>query len=167
MSRQAAEAITLWFQIAASIFLSCFTRELHMAGRLIIVSVAASLLFAAGCAKNRGWLSRKDYSEMQDPFMEPGDAVAGSKGSTSKASGRASLEEIESTLAEGRARVPGPGATSDGTAGPKPIRQAGVTSALDENGARVSSASYPEDTASSLTGTNKTATTRTDGGKSY
>ena len=167
MSRKAAEAITLWFQIAASIFLSCFTRELHMAGRLIIVSVAASLLFAAGCAKNRGWLSRKDYSEMQDPFMEPGDAVAGSKGSTSKASGRASLEDIESTLAEGRARVPGPGATSDGTAGPKPIRQAGVSSASDENGARVSSASYPEDTASSLAGTNKTGTTRTDGVKSY
>lgn len=139
-----------------------------MAGRLLIFSVAASLLFAAGCAKNRGWLSRKDYSEMQqDPFIEPEEAVASSKGSTSKASGRASLEDIESTLAEGRARVPGPGALSDGTAGPKPIRQAGVTNASDENGVRVSSATYPEDAANSSAGTNKTATTRTDGVKSY
>jgi hypothetical protein len=115
-----------------------------MAGKFIVLSMTASLLFLSGCSKNRGWLSRNDYSEMQDPFMEPGSKVANTSDETSKAAGRASLDDEDSTLAEGRARVPG--LPSDAMAGPKPIRQASsASSQLSKDGRRIAAATYPED----------------------
>ena len=138
-----------------------------MASKFIILSVTASLLFGAGCSKNRGWLSRNDYSEMQDPFMEPDSAVAKSGDPASKASGRASLHDSDPSLAEGRARVPGPGMASTGEAGPKPIRQTGASTDMTENGRRVSAATYPEDFADGTLGARETKTRETAGVTSY
>ena len=116
-----------------------------MTSKLIILSVAAFMLFGAGCSKNRGWLSRNDYSEMHDPFMEPGNAVANASDRTSKAAGRASLDAADPALTEGGVPMPESGVASAGMAGPKPIRRAGASSDMTENGRRVSAATYPGD----------------------
>ena len=116
-----------------------------MTSKLIILSVTAFMLFGAGCSKNRGWLSRNDYSEMHDPFMEPGNAVANASDRTSKAAGRASLDAADPALTEGGVPMPESGVASAGMAGPKPIRRAGASSDMTENGRRVSAATYPGD----------------------
>ena len=116
-----------------------------MTSKLIILSVTALMLFGAGCSKNRGWLSRNDYSEMHDPFMEPGNAVANASDRTSKAAGRASLDAADPALTEGGVPMPESGVASAGMAGPKPIRRAGASSDMTENGRRVSAATYPGD----------------------
>ena len=41
----------------------------------ILLTLACGLLFSTGCAAKNRWFSRKDYSEIQDPFMET-EAVA-------------------------------------------------------------------------------------------
>ncbi len=128
-----------------------------MANRLIAISIIATLLFGAGCSKNRGWLSRNDLSEMQDPFMEPDSAVAKSSGKNSDASGRAALEDSEPAMAEGRARV----------SGPKPIRQAAASTSQNENGRLVAPASYPDDVANDAMTAADRAAASADGVKSY
>ncbi|MEJ7596121.1 MAG: hypothetical protein WKF77_31815, partial [Planctomycetaceae bacterium] len=138
-----------------------------MASKFIILSVTASLLFGAGCSKNRGWLSRNDYAEMQDPFMEPDSAVAKSGDPASKAAGRASLGDSDPALAEGRARVPGPRMASAGTTGPKPIRPAGASADMTENGRRVSPAAYPEEFADGALTADGTSNQKTAGVTSY
>lgn len=140
-----------------------------MASRFIILSVTASLLFGAGCSKNRGWLSRNDYSEMQDPFMEPDSAVANSTDRSSKATGRASLDDPDPEVAnsEGRARVPGTKMTLPGMTGPKPIRQAGSSNGTTENGISASPATYPEEFADGAPATDGTGTAETGVVKSY
>ena len=138
-----------------------------MACKFIVLTVTASLLFGVGCSKNRGWLSRNDYSEMQDPFMEPDSAAAKSSERTSKSAGRASLDSSAPALADGRARVPERAMTSDGMAGPKPIRQAGASNDITENGRRVSLASYPEDDAAGTQGADGARTQKTAGVTSY
>ncbi len=140
-----------------------------MASRFIILSVTASLLFGAGCSKNRGWLSRNDYSEMQDPFMEPDSAVANSTDRSSKATGRASLDDSDPEVAnsEGRARVPGTRMTLPGMTGPKPIRQAGSSNGTTENGRSATPATYPEEFADGAPATDGTGTAESDAVKSY
>ena len=138
-----------------------------MACKFIVLTVTASLLFGVGCSKNRGWLSRNDYSEMQDPFMEPDSAAAKSSERTSKSAGRASLDSSAPALADGRARVPERAMTSDGMAGPKPIRQAGASNDITKNGRRVSPATYPEDDAEGTPGADGARTQKTAGVKSY
>jgi len=138
-----------------------------MTCKFIVLTVTASLFFGVGCSKNRGWLSRNDYSEMQDPFMEPDSAAAKSSDRTSKTAGRASLASSDPALAEGRARVPGPAMPSDGMAGPKPIRQAGASNDITESGRRVSAATYPEDDAEVTPGADGAKTKKTTGVTSY
>lgn len=118
-----------------------------MASKFIAFTVTAALFFGVGCSKNRGWLSRNDYSEMQDPFMEPDSKIAKSSDRASEAAGRASLDGPDPALAEGRAHVPESGMTTDGMAGPKPIRQAKASNGMTEHGRGVSPATYPEDDA--------------------
>ena len=137
-----------------------------MTGRFIVLSIAASLLFAVGCSKNRGWLSRNDYSEMQDPFTTPDDAAAKSNSLASKAAGRASLDDTESSVAVGRSRVPGSGMTSEELPGPMPIRQAGASNVMTENERRTSEATYPEDAVSRTSGSDAAAPQK-DGVTSY
>ena len=138
-----------------------------MASKFIIFSVTASLLVGAGCSKNRGWLSRNDYSEMHDPFMEPDSAVAKSGDRRSKPAGRASLDDSDPSLAEGRARLPESGMNSAEKAGPKPIRQVGASNAETENGRRVSAATYPEDVAGDAPSGNGTNVQKKAGVTSY
>lgn len=128
-----------------------------MASKLMVLSVTATLLFGAGCSKNRGWLSRNDLPEMQDPFMEPDSAVAKSSGRKSDASGRAALDDSEPAMAEGRARV----------SGPKPIRQTAATTSPDENGRRVAPASYPDEVVDDALTAADTAAAGAAGVKSY
>jgi len=135
----------------------CFERKLPMASKLIVLSITATLLFGAGCSKNRGWLSRNDYSEMQDPFMEPDSAVAKSSGKTSADSGRAALDDSEPAMAEGRARI----------SGPKPIRQTAATNSTTENGRPVSPASYPDEIANDAMAATGAGTAKANGVKSY
>jgi hypothetical protein len=128
-----------------------------MASKLIILSVTATLLFGSGCSKNRGWLSRNDYSEMQDPFMEPDSAVAKSSSKNSNVSGRAALDDSEPAMAEGRARV----------SGPKPIRQTAAANSLTDGGRRVSPASYPAESANGEMAATGADTPKAAGVKSY
>ena len=128
-----------------------------MASKLIVLTVTATLFFGAGCSKNRGWLSRNDYSEMQDPFMEPDSAVAKSSGKTSTASGRAALDDSEPAMAEGRARV----------SGPKPIRQTAATTSMNDSGRRVSPASYPDEAASDAMAATGADAAKASGVRSY
>ena len=127
-----------------------------MASKLVVLSVTATLLFGAGCSKNRGWLSRNDYSEMQDPFMDPDNAVAKSSGKKSPGSGRAVLDDADPAMAEGRATV----------SGPKPIRQAAANLTAD-NGRRVSPASYPDEATSDSVAASGAGTANENGVKSY
>ena len=128
-----------------------------MASKLILLSVTATLLFGVGCSKNRGWLSRNDYSEMQDPFMEPDSAVAKSSGKKSSASGRAAMDDSEPAIAEGRATM----------SGPKPIRQTAAASAMTDRGRRVSPASYPDEVANDAMPETDAKTAKANGVKSY
>ncbi len=99
--------------------------------KAIALSLTASLLLSTGCAAKNRWFSRKDYSEVQDPFME-GSEVASSEEGTGDTSGRAKLGS--STLASG--------------SGPKPItRSASSTQPPATNPAAGSraTASYPDD----------------------
>ena len=138
-----------------------------MTSKLIILSVTALMLFGAGCSKNRGWLSRNDYSEMHDPFMEPGNAVANASDRTSKAAGRASLDASDSPRAEGQAPMPEPSGGFAGMAGPKPIRRAGASNDMSENGRRVSPATYPGDIAEDALRENGADNQKTAGVRSY
>lgn len=138
-----------------------------MASKFIILSVTAAVFFGAGCSKNRGWLSRNDYAEMQDPFMEPDSAVAKSSVGKSKASGRASLDNLDPSLAEGQGHTSEPSKISTGTTGPKPIRQAVASHGVTENGRRVAAATYPEDVVEDAPRENGANIQRTAGVTSY
>lgn len=138
-----------------------------MTNKVIILSVTALMFCGTGCSKNRGWLSRNDYSEMQDPFMEPASAVAKSSDRTSKAAGRASLDTSDPSVTEGQAHMSESGVASAEMAGPKPIRRAGASSDMTENGRRISAATYPEDVAADEPTENGTNIQRTAGVKSY
>ena len=109
-----------------------------MASKLIVLSITATLLIGTGCSKNRGWLSRNDYKEMHDPFMEPSDGVAKSSDRTSGSEGRASFDDSGPSIADREDRR-----TPPGVAGPKPIRPTGASGDTIANGRRVSPATYP------------------------
>jgi len=111
-----------------------------MASKLIVLSIAVTLLMGTGCSKNRGWLSRKDYSEMSDPFMEPSEAIAKSGDKSSDGVGRATLGSADSSPTDRSERSMLPG-----MAGPKPIRTAAATNEAVANGRSVSPAKYPTD----------------------
>jgi hypothetical protein len=100
----------------------------------LLVALTAGLLLTSGCAKNR-WLSRRDYSEMQDPFaggseLAAQDAGAGSSGERAPGAGRARVNTLTAD------------ASSDGTAalrGPKPLQPAGANNQMAGS---MSSATY-------------------------
>ena len=108
-----------------------------MASKLITLSIAVMLLMDSGCSKYKGLLSRNDYSEMQDPFMEPsGDVAKDIKGT----SGHATLDDADSAIADRRDQ-----STLPGSSGPKPIRTTGAMGETNANGRRVSAAVYPSE----------------------
>lgn len=79
----------------------CRSRVVMM-HRITLFTLSVSLLLSSGCAAKNRWFSRRDYSEMQDPFMES-DALADSTGATGTRGGDRT----------GRARLGGQTADAD------------------------------------------------------
>lgn len=111
----------------------------------ILLSLACSLFFSTGCAAKNRWFSRKDYSEIQDPFMET-EAVASKEESSSSEGSRDS---------SGRAKLGGSTSSSTAVARsgsaagspPKSVLQTGASEDGVARVGRVANASYPEKTA--------------------
>lgn len=132
----------------------------------ILLSLACSLLFSTGCAAKNRWFSRKDYSEIQDPFMET-EAVASKDASSSSEDSRDSA---------GRAKLGGATSTSPAVARselssgspPKSVLQTGASEDGVARVGRVANASYPEKTgASGASSSQGAATTANPGVRSY
>jgi hypothetical protein len=100
--------------------------------KLIVVSLTASVLLSTGCAAKNRWFSRKDYSEVQDPFME-GSEVASTDADSGDTSGRAKL---------------GGGSLASQSSGPKPITRPGTPASMASSSAPAGSsratAAYPD-----------------------
>jgi hypothetical protein len=115
----------------------------------ILLSLACSLFFSTGCAAKNRWFSRKDYSEIQDPFMET-EAVASKDESTTPEGSRDSA---------GRAKLGGTTSSSPAVAKselspgspPKSVLQTGASEDGVARVGRVANASYPEKTAAAGT----------------
>lgn len=108
-----------------------------MLRQLPLVALLLSILLAGGCSSSRT-LSRSDYEDTRDPFMQGGSGGTGAAGST----GMASLDD------------PSPGELAAGTAadsgaasplpGPKPIRQAAAVQGAHTAGSGIARAAYPQ-----------------------
>ncbi len=114
--------------------------------RIFLSAALVIMLTSTGCSKSR-WLSRNDYSEMHDPFMEGESAVAETPAvpKASNGAGRARLDDSD-TASISMAQVPSSRSAANGAplSGPKPIQQASGTAAARSP---VSQASYPQEAA--------------------
>lgn len=101
--------------------------------KAIAITLTASLLLSTGCAAKNRWFSRKDYSEVQDPFMEGSEVAAAEDGSGDTA---------------GRAKL-GSSAVAAADSGPKPITRPAASSTAvatsPASGSRTQAA-YPDET---------------------
>jgi hypothetical protein len=131
----------------------------------ILLSLACGLFFSTGCAAKNRWFSRKDYSEIQDPFMET-EAVA-SKDESSLPEG--------SRDSAGRAKLGGTTSSSPAVARselsqgspPKSVLQTGASEDGVARVGRVANASYPEKTAAGASSAQGAATAANPGVRSY
>jgi hypothetical protein len=132
----------------------------------ILLSLACSLFFSTGCAAKNRWFSRKDYSEIQDPFMET-EAVASKDEASSSEGSRDSA---------GRAKLGGATSSSPAVAKselspgspPKSVLQTGASADGVARVGRVANASYPEKTAAAGTSSAQGAATAANPGvRSY
>jgi hypothetical protein len=127
--------------------------------------LACGLLFSTGCAAKNRWLSRKDYSEIQDPFMET-EAVASkdespaSEGSRDSA-GRAKLGGTASSTGSVAKSESSPGSP------PKSVPQTGASEDGVARVGRVANASYPEKTAATRSPTQPGGTATNPAVRSY
>ncbi len=123
-----------------------------MCTRPLLVTLAMSLLFCPGCAKNR-WLSRRDYSEMQDPFMES-EAVADAESETPRRSGgdKAGKARLSNSIA--RSESDSDGRDAAPLLGPKPIQRTAASNDPVTQTGRVANAAYPRDAESADDSTN-------------
>jgi hypothetical protein len=120
----------------------------------VVFTLAGCLLVLSGCSTRNRWFSRKDYSEIQDPFMES-EAVA-------DASGGAPAQDRT-----GRAKLGSEGTANTELEGPRPIVRSastlGAASLTGSTGGRTSTASYPDGAADSA-GTPESSGTRSYSG---
>lgn len=115
--------------------------------KLLILALAVpALAVSSGCTNSR-WLSRKDYSRLHDPFMDPTPAVAASGTSSSDGAGMARLG---APTAAANAAASGLDVTSDSQSpgvarlsGPKPIQRVSAISTSDSPAGAVAHATYP------------------------
>ena len=131
----------------------------------ILLTLACGLLFSTGCAAKNRWFSRKDYSEIQDPFMET-EAVASkdespaSEGSRDSA-GRAKLGGAASSTGSVAKSESSPGSP------PKSVLQTGASEDGVARVGRVANASYPEKTAAAGSPTQPGGTATNPAVRSY
>ena len=101
-----------------------------MISRPILLTVVAGILCLNGCAVKKRFFSRRDYSEMQDPFMESESVASSGSSGTEKTSrdiaGRASLN------------------SSLNPSGTKSALRSDAGTAGPPSTGRVANASYPE-----------------------
>ena len=107
----------------------------------ILATLVLSLLFCSGCAKNR-WLSRRDYSEMQDPFMES-EAVADAESQRRSKGDTTGRARLSSSLADANPESDEREAAP--LLGPKPIQQASAANDSEIRSGRIANAAYPRD----------------------
>ena len=131
----------------------------------ILLTLACGLLFSTGCAAKNRWFSRKDYSEIQDPFMET-EAVASndespaSEGSRDSA-GRAKMGGTASSTGSVAKSELSPGSP------PKSVLQTGASEDGVARVGRIANASYPEKTAVAGSPTQPGGTTTNPAVRSY
>ena len=131
----------------------------------ILLSLACGLFFSTGCAAKNRWFSRKDYSEIQDPFMET-EAVASKDESSSPegsgdSAGRAKLGGTTSSSPSVARSELSPGSP------PKSVLQTGASEDGVARVGRVANASYPEKTAAGASSAQGAATAANPGVRSY
>ena len=132
----------------------------------ILLSLACSLLFSTGCAAKNRWFSRKDYSEIQDPFMETEAVASKDESATPEGSrdsaGRAKLGGTTSSPSAVAKSELSPGSP------PKSVLQTGASEDGVARVGRVANASYPEKTAAaSASSAQGAAATENSGVRSY
>jgi hypothetical protein len=131
----------------------------------ILLTLACGLLFSTGCAAKNRWFSRKDYSEIQDPFMET-EAVASKDESPSSEGSRDSAGRAK---LGGTSKSSGSVAKSELSSGspPKSVLQTGASEDGVARVGRVANASYPEKTAAAGSTAQPDGTTTNPGVRSY
>ncbi len=131
----------------------------------ILLTLACGLLFSTGCAAKNRWFSRKDYSEIQDPFMET-EAVASNDESPASEGSRDSAGRAKMG---GTAGSTGSVAKSELSPGspPKSVLQTGASEDGVARVGRIANASYPEKTAVAGSPTQPGGTTTNPAVRSY
>ena len=131
----------------------------------ILLTLACGLLFSTGCAAKNRWFSRKDYSEIQDPFMETEAVVSKDKSASPEGSrdsaGRAKLGGASSPTGSVAKSESSPGSP------PKSVLQTGASDDGVARVGRVANASYPEKGAATGSPTQQGGTTTNSGSRSY
>ncbi len=105
---------------------------------LLITALLFSALLAGGCTSSRT-LTRRDYEETRDPFMEGGSGVAGS------AAGSAGVASLDDTTAlEPAASATSGSRVTPRLPGPKPIQRAAAVQGPRSTGTGIAHAAYPQ-----------------------
>lgn len=110
-----------------------------MLRKLSLAALLLSTLLAGGCSSSR-ILSRSDYKDTRDPFMQGGSGGAGAAAAGS--TGVASLDDSSSGTSAAGAAADFSGASP--LPGPKPIRQAAAIQEPRTAGSGIARASYPQ-----------------------
>lgn len=131
----------------------------------ILLTLACGLLFSTGCAAKNRWFSRKDYSEIQDPFMET-EAVASKDKSASPEGSRDSAGRAQLGGASGSTSSVTRSELSPGSP-PKSVLQTGASEDGVARVGRVANASYPEKAAAAGSTAQPGGTTTNPGVRSY
>jgi hypothetical protein len=114
--------------------------EMAMIRISILTLVLSGLVVSSGCSSNR-WLSRRYYSEMQDPFMEPATVAdaTGDDNVRQDSTGRARLKNYSDETSDAVVQ------DSQLLKGPKPIQRSASEEDAPAVSGRISNATYPRD----------------------
>lgn len=136
-----------------------------MNNKPVLLTLACGLFLSTGCAAKNRWFSRKDYSEIQDPFMES-EAVASKDESASPENSRNNAGRAKLGGTFGTAGAVAKSDLSSGTP-PKSVLQTGASDEGVARVGRVANASYPEKAATSESSRNPATNSTNPGVRSY